>query len=268
MRQALVIIGSFVLCACLFCGPDAQRCTEPEPGEVPMAYVFRGIVCRCEGCGSCLNAYWYFECCDGSCRYLGNWDPRDQAERPPWFDTVIEAESCFDHGSWECSDSLWGYCSDPSMTPRENREAEEAAICLSGSLVAPQDLYERIVRDLALIRSAYGDSIDHPWEIHFVPYLRSDAMNVALWPAVMARYQRGEYDDLDSLNAHFKVSEIIHFPYKGKMFLTFEGRYNVQRLGQIYSAEPSVEYTDPSLDGGCGYSMGPRCSTVLIWPLQ
>ena len=45
------------------------------------------------------------------------------------------------------------------LTPRENEEAELMALWLSGELVAPTDLYDSIVTELALIREQWADSL-------------------------------------------------------------------------------------------------------------
>jgi hypothetical protein len=229
-----------------------------------MAYFFRQAKSACMGCDICYYVYWYFECYDADCHYVGHWDPRDQAEPPSWFAFVIVAEECFDDWSWGCRDSLWGFCSDPQLTPRDNKEAEEAAIWLSESLVAPQDLYDRIAHDLDLIRATYGDDIESLRQIHFTPHLNSSAMWVELMPQALYRYTQGEFHDLDSLNTYFKVREILDHSDRGMLAFIFEGRYDTHQLAQIYTDTQSVIIADPGLAHGGPYC---RLSTVLPWSL-
>lgn len=264
MKHIVALISSFALCACLSCGRDANRCTEPESDNPPMAYFFREAVPACTGCDLCYYAYWYFECVDEACRYVGYWDPLDQPDPPPWLVSATAAEECYDDWSWGCQDTIWGFSSDPRMTPRDNEEAEEAAIWLSGSLVAPQDLYDRIAHDLALVRSAYGDDIHQLREIRFTPYLRSSAIWVNLMPEAAYRYTQGEFHDLDSLNTLFKVRDILAYHDANNLSLLFEGRYDTIQLAQIYGDTPSVIAADPGVANG-GFC---RLSTVLPWPVK
>jgi hypothetical protein len=260
----LAVIGVFLS---LSCGSDCRRCTEPEPDDTPIAYIFKGLEILCEGCGMPRAVYWYFECEAGGCQYGGYWDPLEEPDPPEWFATVAEAERHYDNCGWGCVDSLWASCLDPSETPRENEEAEEASIWLSGSLVAPQQLYERVAADLALIRSGYGDESPRLMTIRFMPCYNSSAIWVQLMPEAAARFRQGEFHDLDSLNTRFNVSDILMYEHSCglSLSLVFDGRYNTVRLSQIYKDTPSVLTAEPGLADGAG---GFEKAQVLPWPLR
>ena len=94
--------------------------------------------------------------------------------------------------------------------------------------------------------------------------VRSNAIWVNLVPGAADRCMRGEFHDLDSLNALFKVSEILVYDYGYNLSLIFEGRYDTIQLAQIYKDTLSVIAADPGIATGglC------RLSTVLPWPVK
>jgi len=243
----------------LSCSSDGCRCTEPEQTQITMAYVFREAVPMCPGCDPCWYLYWGLECVGDTCRYLGDYDPREDQDQPVWLAAIKDIESCYDcDGSYmNCADSFWTDCSDPDLTPREDEEAEEAAIWVSGSLVAPQDLYELLVHDLSLIRTEWGDSIPVLDEITFQPYTVSNDLALWLTRSAYEQFARGEYTDLDSLNALYGATTVR--PWLDEYLrITFSGRYNTWRLGEVYEEVPSVISAHPD-----GYIFICRPSTVL-----
>ena len=193
----------------------------------------------------------------------------EHADPPEWSGIVREAEQHYDDWSWGCADTLWAPCSDPGSTPREDEEAEEASIWLSGSLVAPQEAYDRVADDLAAIRSRYGDDIPRLRDIRFAPYLNSSAIYVELMPEAALRLKEGRFHDLDSLNAHFNLSEIKTYDGGkcGPFFsFIFRGRYNAEKLSQIYKDTPSVIWAESGLADLPG--LPPDILTVIPWPVE
>jgi hypothetical protein len=259
-----LVLLVLIAAACLSCSSDGCKCTEPEPAQVRITYIFREAVSMCcPACDPCWYLYWRFECVADSCHYLGHYDPRDGQEEPVWLDGVSDIEYCYDYGYSTCTEGLWAYCSDPSLTPRPNEEAEEAALWLSCSLVAPQDLYDLLVHDLALIRAEWGDSITELNTITFQPILLSNDLAVTLSASDFERFTRGEYKDLDSLNTLFGATELRPWLYHS-VRITFNGRYNMWRLAEVYQTVPSVLFAEP----GDSYMFICRPSTVLPWPVE
>ncbi|MFZ1946989.1 MAG: hypothetical protein WAW06_05535 [bacterium] len=193
----------------------------------------------------------------------------EKPEEPAWFATVLEAQACYDGWNWGCGDTLGIRCDDPSQTPRQSEEAEEASIWLSGGLVSPPELYDRISQDLTFIRAPYGDSIPELRDIRFAPYVHSNVITLELMPEAVARFEEGEFHDLDSLNAHFKVAQIRvqHMSSCGPTFtLFFNGRYDTIQLSKIYKDTPSVVWADPVPAQLGGPWLG--TITVIPWPIR
>lgn len=136
-------------------------------------------------------------------------------------------------------------------TPRENKEAEEAALWLSDCLIAHENLYDAILRDLASIRAKYGESIPQV-KITFMPPWRSDQLIVGITDDAKQQIRAGKYHDLDYLNSMFQLVSIDTslFRYTSVIVPTFEGRYNPKRLAEIYKTVPSVTYAEPNGFGG------------------
>jgi hypothetical protein len=110
------------------------------------------------------------------------------------------------------------------FAPKENEEAELAALCLSGELVASDSLYNQILSDLAAIRAAFGDTFE-----------------------VVVRVS-GEYHAWDDLNKYYQITTIRTSltPAYGAAVLYFHGRLHPYRLGGVYRGLPGVTYTEPN----------------------
>jgi hypothetical protein len=131
-------------------------------------------------------------------------------------------------------------------TPRENREAEEAALWLSDSLVAPEWLYNAILNDLAAIRAEYRDSIPQV-NITFIPPWVSGKIWVSVTDEAKEKIRRGQYHELDSLNSVFHLTEIdTSFRIGNFVYLTFEGRFHPERLAELYKQVSSIDYAGAS----------------------
>jgi hypothetical protein len=216
-----------------------RNCCEPHQGNPTFTYIFRdGWAFDWPG-ESSKRHYWYFECTGDSVEYVGYWAPSQQPEPPPWWDEAKVAAHCFDRSGSDCDPRFGPVCSDVSKTPREDREAEEMALWLSGSVVAPEDLYDTMLAQLGRIRKQYGDTIPVLKSIVFEPTWPSSDFEVGLTDEAEARYAAGQYHDLDLLNAHFGLKWQWQVG-SGSLWLHFGGRFNFLRLAEIYSAVPSV----------------------------
>ena len=251
MALAMLVIAT--------CSSEDRICTVPEPKPLTMAYAFRQAIPICEACDPCWELYWYFECTEDSCRYIAHFDPREDQEEPDWLLAAHQLEPPYLGQLYGPPDTSWGYWTDPAPTPRDNLEAEEAALSLSGSLVAPQKLYDLVLRDLGSIRSQYGALVPEVSTIKFQSYLVTNELLVDLWPAAYLQFERGNYHDLDSLNARYRVTRIRPL-FNHWIVLTFEGRYFPPALARVYEKVPSVFLADCD-----GYGFFCEPSTVVMW---
>jgi len=234
------IAGLVLVGLCLLLTRCAERhCVEPPREEPALTYIFRdGWPLDC-GRGVKDRRFWYFECVGDSVRLVGYWDPAQEPEPPQWWSEAKTAMNCFDGIGFDHEPVFGPPCSDVSKTPRENREAEEMALWLSGSLVAPDDLYNAMANHLRLIRERYGRATPILNSIVFEPFWSSSYLEVGLTQDAKSEYAAGEYHDLDSLNAQLRV-QWVWSGTGGSLLIRFDGRYNYYRLAEIYSAVPSV----------------------------
>lgn len=128
---------------------------------------------------------------------------------------------------------------DFSLTPMENEEAEEAAIQLSGELIAPVPLYNRIRRELELIRLTWQDSIQFV-NLKFELLSDPSKLNVRLTREAYDSIVASRYHYWDSLNEFYRIEskELILINSYILMKLNFYGRLNSIVLGKAYSGLP------------------------------
>jgi hypothetical protein len=147
-------------------------------------------------------------------------------------------------------------CSDVRATPKEDQEAEEVALWLSGSLVAPETLYSRVQADLAEIRSTYGGSIPALMSVFFRPWWVVSELQVSLADTAIEQFLQGNYHDLDDLNGQLGLTRMEHYVLNW-ITLSFQGRLNPAKLAELYERVPSVVEATP---------VGPPGDSPTIYP--
>lgn len=163
-----------------------------------------------------------------------------------------------------------GYVKSPTQpirpivweTPRENREAEEAALWVSDSLVAPENLYNAILNDLAVIRTKYGDDISEV-QITFVPPWVTSQIILGVNDEAKAQILAGKYHDLDSLNTALRCTggPIRSVGMGNSILLSFKGRLHPERLAELYKQVKSVVWAEPNRFAGDWSNVYP-CGSV------
>lgn len=153
---------------------------------------------------------------------------------------------------------LMPYIWDLERSPRENREAEVMALCLSNRLVAPEHLYQTILYQLAAIRAQYGDSIPQLKEISFRTDWAIGELLILLTIEARELVRIGKYHDLDFLNEYLKLKKMD--TCCGWNHLIFEGCLHPEYLVDLYVPVASVEYAQPNFFYGDGSTIYPSFS--------
>lgn len=150
---------------------------------------------------------------------------------------------------------------DLSVTPREDREAEEAALWLSHELIAPEVLYQTVKNDLAAIRASYMDRIPQ-LEITFKLNWRVSYIYMRITEEGLGKIRSGIFTEFDSLNTYLRVTVMDTTRLSGYPLikLTFEGRLNPWRLVEFYEPLEEVVWVSPS-----GYASVIIPSLVYPW---
>lgn len=94
------------------------------------------------------------------------------------------------------------------FTPKENEEAELAALCLSGELVAPDSLYNQILSDLAAIRATFGDTLELINQIRFTTPWSAGFLMIGFDDTTVQQIRSGQYHAWDELNEKYEVTTI------------------------------------------------------------
>lgn len=116
---------------------------------------------------------------------------------------------------------------------RDNLEAEMLAMDLSGRLRAPDGEYERILRDLALIRAEFDRLATVIDDMDYVPN------------ELLVGLEDGQpLDDYQALNDYYQlVEEELHYSFR---VLRFCDNLNAPVLAPDYAALPAVRWADPN----------------------
>lgn len=197
--------------------------------------------------------YRFFKADEETCLYLGC--ARSSGSHPSWWDEAMDIRRYFQDG-WQCQPGWWPQEEDLGVTPREDQDAEDAAVWLSGQLVAPQGLYETIHAYLGKIRSTHGDSIPGLHDIHFMRW-DMGRLILTLTDEAWDQYLSGGCDDLDFLNAVFGgvVTQVLS---SQRLVVEFAGRYHPVRLSEVYESILSVTHAD--------YIDHAIATTFIPWP--
>ena len=133
---------------------------------------------------------------------------------------------------------------DLGSTPMENPEAELAALWLSGDLVAPVKLHDRIRDELALIRSTWKDSIFEA-NIQFYPIWVASQLLMMFDDETYKKIESGLFKDWDYLNKYYRVNN-IELHGHSIVLLDFEGRLNPLQLVNQYESLDGLEFVEPN----------------------
>lgn len=140
-----------------------------------------------------------------------------------------------------------GTAAEIAATPRDDPATELLALSMGDGLTADQDVYDRLVRDLAAIRAGYpavaGVSI----------FPTTDAKSLNLAAADAATYEaiaQGEYHEWDCLNDWYEL-EIVALPEPAtlpaglSLAIRLEGLYALERVAEDYKALPGIASASP-----------------------
>lgn len=121
---------------------------------------------------------------------------------------------------------------------RASGEAEQLAMYMSGEIRAPDYEYDRIFRDLALIRAAYPILLD----VYDIPDYVSDMLLVSLHPGMpttgydeMNLFYQVIYEEIDDWSRKLTFCDTVHAPV---LALDYE------TLPEVEHAQPSWRYGD------------------------
>lgn len=130
-----------------------------------------------------------------------------------------------------------------SSAAASERDATELALEISGELLPPTDLHNRILLDLEAIRQfdPRMTCLGHreKWAV--------GELMLSLTPDAYAQYQRGDYQGLDVLNAAYGPVTISDMGFGSTVLhLKFSQPYHPERLAAVYEALDGVVYAEPN----------------------
>lgn len=140
---------------------------------------------------------------------------------------------------------------DTSLTPRPNRGAEVLAMEASGGFIAPEDLYQRVVADLAAM------GLDGGGGLGLGCGTTPNRLIVNMSAAGAQQVASGQYTAWDEYNAALHLTGIERLGENSEYFvLQFDGVYNDAALAAAYADLPEIDSAGP--DGIIG-AAGDAC---------
>ncbi len=148
---------------------------------------------------------------------------------------------------------------DFELTSEDNEEAELIALCLSGEIVAPDNLCDQVLMDLANIRSAFGDKFEPIKSIRFRPPWVAGCLFVGFYSSAAEMVANGEYHAWDELNMEYQVTEIDTTDISNNwVIMYFKDKLNPRHLSGLYAGLQGVRYAEPNMWFGGSYNVYPR----------
>lgn len=145
----------------------------------------------------------------------------------------------------------------------DDPEAEQIALEMlgvSGPLLAPPEIYDRIDRDLGLIRDAE-------------PALQTEIHSPAWVPnqLLLGLLEGAPQEEYLCLNVFYQVTDVQVISKSLNIYLlTFVGNLNVEALAEIYVEAPAVNYAEPNgIIGGQNFWVPtPLAEGVWRWDID
>lgn len=130
-------------------------------------------------------------------------------------------------------------------TPRENAEAEWAALFLSGELVAPDSVYNKVLLGLNQLQEFYASSVPEVRISFYYPTYYSD-ISIMLDDSARDLVRSGDYIAWDSLNQFYGVTQVdtLSIDHYFVATIRFSGRLNTSLVCANYNSLPGVWYAD------------------------
>ena len=177
--------------------------------------------------------------------------PRLQGERECLLVTELDADTLYYFGvragdeipNWSGVSNVVSYSTARARPLFGAYDAEFMALEISGELLPPTHLVERIGKDLAVIRAVFP----YMKSVGYFPDWPAGQLLLHLTDEAWEQYELGSYDGLDQLNAEYGPAEIIsshsldHF-----IRLQFNQPYNPVLLAEIYEGAEGVDGAYPS----------------------
>ncbi len=139
----------------------------------------------------------------------------------------------------------WGPCLFEYGPIRDNPAAEQIGLELLGSagpLLLPDANYDRIDRDMSLIRAAFPELAGVGHTMAWAP--------TQVMVSIIDGAPTDEYDAMNTfmqLESQQQITSTI-------VLLTFPGKLNIPRLGVEYAALPNIQWAEPNgLIGGAAF---------------
>lgn len=133
-----------------------------------------------------------------------------------------------------------GNPADLAASPRADPDLEALALAMSGTVVAPQVVYDRVAADMAAIRTQ-DPNLAIPFLFRLQPRLLVVSFDQETVPQVVG----GTYQGWDCLNRRFEIEAITLLDEGKTAVLRFENVLDANQLAGYYRVLPGVVEATP-----------------------
>lgn len=183
--------------------------------------------------------------------------PTDTARRDGGRDATETSDSASDTrdtistdgaDAGQCGNVGHGTPSQIAKTPRSETNLERLALTLTDKVVAPQSIYDRVVRDVKQIRSNHS-------EVAGIDYLGPHDGKTLIVKAADKQTKQaidnGTFGEWSCLNRHYVEKSVDHL-FDRTFTLELKGIYDLKLVAGDYDALPSLEYAETNRRAGDG----------------
>ena len=144
---------------------------------------------------------------------------------------------------------------DLAATPRADENLELLALSVSGTAVASQDIYDRVVHDV----SAIPGSKPEVQGIEYFPRNDGRSLILEVDAPTAESVRAGGYHDWDQLNTRWRFVEKKELSDSRFLELRFRGIYDMATVAKEYAVLSGVRVAEPNGNGGDGSTI---CLTI------
>jgi len=150
-----------------------------------------------------------------------------------------------------------GTNSEILATPREDYSLEMLAISMTDTITAPQDVYDRLTKDVPAMQDVLENKMDgsvmnyEGSKINHIPLRSGRTLTIGADTNTIQRMKNGTFSEWECLASWYKL-EHIRVLFGSLVIATFHGAYNFKKISEEFKNLPGVTFVEPDgmLGGG------------------
>jgi len=154
-----------------------------------------------------------------------------------------------------------GTKSEILATPREDYSLEMLAISMTDTITAPQDVYDRLTKDVPAMQDVLENEMDYDYVMNFEgskinhrPGITGSSLIIHADTITIQRMKNGTFGEWECLASWYKLEHLDEL-FEGFAIATFNGVYNLKKIAEEFMNLPGVTFAGPDGTLGSGSSV-------------